>query len=85
MEYFREHEMLDAAVDGRMTFWPPDGTAGESTSIKKHPQRSAHGPRQPGSAAADAFLPAAVSLRTGPLTQAGARDIIGSTKKNYDN
>lgn len=25
MEYFREHEMLDAAVDGRMTILPPDG------------------------------------------------------------
>ena len=23
MEYFREHEMLDAAVDGRMTILPP--------------------------------------------------------------
>ena len=30
-------------------------------------------------------MPAADPLRTGPLTQAGARDIIGSTKKNYDN
>ena len=27
MEYFREHEMLDAAVDGRMTILAPDGTA----------------------------------------------------------
>ena len=27
MEYFREHEMLDAAVDGRMTILPP--VAGE--------------------------------------------------------
>ena len=25
MEYFREHEMLDAAVDGRMTILPPAG------------------------------------------------------------
>ena len=27
MEYFREHEMLDAVVDGRMTILAPDGTA----------------------------------------------------------
>ena len=25
MEYFREHEMVDAAVDGRMTILPPAG------------------------------------------------------------
>ena len=28
MEYFREHEMLDAAVDGRMTILPPAAPAG---------------------------------------------------------
>ena len=54
---------------------PP--SAGEGTNvIKKHPQRSAHGPRQPGSAAADAFLPAADPLRAGPLTQAGQNVFI---------
>ena len=28
MEYFREHEMLDAAVDGRMTILPPTAREG---------------------------------------------------------
>ena len=29
MEYFREHEMLDAAVDGRMTILPPAAGEGD--------------------------------------------------------
>ena len=28
MEYFREHEMLDAVVDGRMTILPPTAREG---------------------------------------------------------
>ena len=34
MEYFREHEKLDAAVDGRMTILPRTALPGESTSIQ---------------------------------------------------